>query len=271
MRIPVPGVLAALLFCIARPAAGQLPLDPVSRSSAGIWVRPVGDHWCVLGAPPLLSAARAPSAGFAHYPSAWGLPALTASAAAATFPAGPGWLGVSASRFGAGPYTETEFGAGYGLARATLRIGASLRIRRLAIERYGSALTPRLDAAAVLHTGEWLLLGFRMTDLNRGSIGGTGERLREGLTLAAAVTPRGIPSLLLQLGGEGEGGAPTVAAAIAGEAPPLSFTAGASGSFTTIHSGLRLSAGALGLGYGVTVHPVLGWSHAFWFDIGGGS
>jgi hypothetical protein len=259
--------LALLTLIAVRASDAQLTFDPVSRSAGGIWLRKGGDPWCALSAPPLLHSIGTFTAGFAHFPSAWGLAPLTSSAAVAALPAGSGGVGFSLTRFGGRLYSESEAGIAWGASAGRFLYGAALRIRHLSIERYGSALTPRLDIAAAVATGGWLLWGVRVTDVNRGAIGRSGERLRQGLAAAAALEPEGLPGLLLQAGNAG-GDDFSLSAALSYDAPPLSLLAGASGSFSRLHAGAYCTTGRFVFGYGVVVHPVLGWSHSFWVAAG---
>lgn len=265
MRLLAMALSTLLLF---RPAGAQTTLDPVSRSAGGVWLREGGDPWCALSAPPLLGSVRGFTAGFAHFPSAWGLGPLTSSALAAAVPAGPGVAGFSLTRFGAGLYSETEAGIAWGASAGAFRYGAALRVRHLWIERYGTALTPRADVAVAVSTGNWFTWGVRVTDLNRGAVGRSGERLPQGVSIAAAMLPPGFPGLLLQAGND-EGGGVTFRAGFSFDVRPVAVRAGTSGSFDRIHAGVGLPAGRFVAGYGVVVHPVLGWSHSFWLAMGG--
>jgi hypothetical protein len=261
--------------------AAQPAFDPVSRSGGGVWLREGGDVWCALSAPALLYRIRpdttrqAPvsaggfAAGFAHYPSAWGLGPLGGSAAAAAMRVGPGAVGLTLTRFGSALYSETEAGVAWGASAGALSYGATVRIRHLAIERYGTAWTPRVDLTAALETADWFLWGIRLSDVNRGPVGRTGERLNQVVALAAAFLPRGLPAFFFQAANE-EGDGLLVRAGISLEVRPVAVRAGASGSFTRLHAGLDLPVGIFVIGYGVVAHPVLGWSHAFWLSTGDG-
>jgi hypothetical protein len=259
--------LALTTLLIFPPAGAQMTFDPVSRSAGGVWLREGGDPWCALSAPPLLFYVSGFTAGFAHFPSGWGLVPLTATALVAAVPAGPGVAGFSLTRFGAGLYSETEAGVAWGGSAGVFRYGASFKVRHLSIERYGTALTPRLDLAAAAAT-DWFTCGVRVTDVNRGAVGGSGERLRQGVSIAAAMLPRGMPGLLLQAGND-EGTGISVRAGLSFVLMPVAIRAGTSGSFDRIHAGVDLPAGRFTAGYGVVVHPVLGWSHSFSLTLGG--
>jgi hypothetical protein len=259
--------IALLALLVPRPLEAQLTFDPVSRSAGGVWLRKGGDPWCALSAPPLLGSIARLTAGFAHFPSAWGLGPLTSSAAVAALPAAGGGVGFTVTRFGGRLYSETEAGIAWGSSAGAFLYGAALRLRYLSIERYGSALTPRLDLAAAVATGEWLVWGLRITDVNRGAIGRSGERLRQGVALAASFGPGGLPCFLFQAG-SGDGEDFSVSAALSYDVRPFSLIAGASGSFGRLHAGAQWTAGGFNFGYGVVVHPVLGWSHSFWVAAG---
>ena len=259
--------LALLTLVILPSLRAQQSFDPVSRSAGGIWLRNGADPWCAITAPPLLASVRGVNGGAAYFPSAWGLGPLTASSAVVAVPAGVGAVGFALTRYGTGAYRETGLGIAWGSAKGALLFGATVRLRHLAIDRYGSAWTPGLDFAAVVTTGDWFRCGIRVTDLNRGALGRSGERLRQGLSLAASAVAPGFPGLLLQAGND-DGGAFSVRAAITLEAEPVVLRAGASGSFSRIHAGIEYPAGRFVAGYGVVVHPVLGWSHAFWISAG---
>jgi hypothetical protein len=261
-------VSALLTLLLIHPIHAQLSFDPVSRAAGGVWLREGGDPWCAVSAPPLLRSVQAFGAGFAHFPSAWGLGPLTSSAAAAAMPAGPGVVGVSLTRFGSDLYCETEGGIAWGASAGALLYGAALRLRHLSIERYGSAWTPRVDLAAAVATAEWFLWGVRVTDVNRGPVGRSGERLRQGIAIAAAFIPRGLPGLFLQAENDGGSGF-SVRAGVSLDVRTVSVRAGTSDSFTRIHAGFALPAGRFVFGYGIVAHPVLGWSHGFWLSAGG--
>lgn len=239
--------------------------DPVSRSLGGVWLRPGNDPWVTLDAPSLLASAKGLQAGFAHYPAMWGLRSLGASAFAAAFPVSPGGVGIAITRFGGESYSETEAVVAWGMASGALESGVDLRLRHLSIPGYGHATTPRLDVAAALHLHAWLRCGIRVCDLNRGPVGRSGERLAQRVSVAVALHPPGLPALLVQADGEGEGG-PAFRAGISLGGEVFTFRAGASGSFTRIHTGLSITTGRFTAGYGIVVHPVLGWSHSFWIS-----
>ncbi len=259
-------VLALLTLSLVPVVTGQHRFDPVARSAGGVWLREGGDPWCTLGAPALLSSVRRMQGGLAHFPAPWGIGELSGSAAVLAIPAGPGGIGLSVTRFGFDLYAETNLGVAYGGSAGILLYGIGARYRHLRIERYGSAGVPCIDAAVVIVTGDWFRWGIRITDVNRPALGRTGERVRESVSLAVAFFPPGAPSLAFQAERD-ELGSFSTKAGVSYKGEILSVRFGMSGSFTRIHCGLEVTPGGLGIGYGVVVHPELGWSHSAWLVI----
>jgi hypothetical protein len=259
-----------LLLCsFAAGLSGQHRFDPVARSAGGVWIREAGDAWAALGSPPLLSEVRAPAGGAVHLPAPWGLRELSGSAVVVASPLGPGGAGLTLSRFGFDLYSETAVGIAYGAGAGALLFGAAARYTRLAISRYGSAGIVAFDAAVVVVTASWFRWGIRITDLNRPAVGATGERLRESAGFAAAVRLPGGASFLAEACRD-DAGSFAGRAGLSWNGRPVFAAVGASGGFDRIHCGIGLTAGPAGFGYGVVVHPELGWSHALWLSMGAG-
>ncbi len=248
-------------------AVAQHRFDPVARSAGGVWIREGGDPWCVLGSAPLLASVSSISAGLAHFPSPWGVAELAGSAAVIAVPAGPGVLGASVTHSAFELYAETDLGVAYGAAVGALVYGVTARYRYLRIERYGSTGFASVDASVVITTGEWFRWGLRITDLNRPVIGNTGERVREAASVAAALSLPDAPQLLLEAERDGLGFFTSRVGIVHAVGELLTARFGMSGSFTRIHCGLEVMPGGMGFGYGVVVHPELGWSHSLWLVI----
>ncbi len=261
--------LAILALSIVSTSGGQHRLDPVARASGGVWLREGGDPWAVLGAAPLLATVSGLAFGIASFPSPWGLGELSGHAAALAFPVGPGAIGFALSRTGFELLSETTFNLGFGGRAGIVRYGMTARLRALRIERYGSAGIPGVDAAVVIETAGWFRWGIRVTDVVRMPVGRSGERTREGASLALTIGPPGGPSVSMQLGRDADGPLSTGAGFSYGRGGAVALFAGTSGAFDRIHCGLEVRPGAVSVGYGALVHPDLGLSHSIWIGFGG--
>lgn len=260
--------LAILALSIVTPAGGQHRLDPVARASGGVWLRGGGDPWAVLGAAPLLATAHGAQSGIASFPAPWGLPELSGYAAVFALPAGPGAIGVGLTRTGFDLLSETTVSLAFGGRAGIVLYGLTARYRALRIERYGSAWIPGVDAAVVIGAAGWFSWGIRVSDIIRVPVGKTGERTREGVSLALNLGSPGGPVLAMQLGREEDGPLSTSAGLSYGRGDALALLLGTSGAFDRIHCGLEITPGPISVGYGALVHPVLGVSHSVWIGFG---
>lgn len=260
--------LAILALSIVTQAGGQHRLDPVARASGGVWLRGGGDPWAVLGAAPLLATAPGARFGIASFPAPWGLPELSGHAAVFALPAGPGAIGLALTRTGFDLLSETTLSLAFGGRAGIVCYGLTARYRALRIERHGSAWIPGVDAAVVIGAAGWLSWGIRVIDAISAPVGRTGERTREGVSLALNVGPPGGPILAMQLGREVDGQFSTSAGLSYGRGEALALLLGTSGALDRIHCGLEITPGPVNVGYGALVHPVLGVSHSVWVGFG---
>jgi hypothetical protein len=256
------GMLKALLLAGAwvacTPACGaQERFDPVAFSAGGVWIRDGGDPWCVLDAQTNLAAVASPRVGVVYMPGAFLLSDLEASALTFVFPLPPGGAGIALTRFGSEIYSEQAGVIAWGGGSLPLRYGAALRYTRFAIHGYGSAGVVSADAAVLIAPLPWMRAGVRLTDINRPPLGASGERLPSTLSIAAMATLPGFLDVSAQVG-EDTGGELSARGGLSIRCSPwMLLRCGASENFRRLHAGLDLD------GYGLTVDPVLGWSHCF--------
>lgn len=260
----LPALFAAALALSPALRAQQFR-DPVAASGGGGWLRAAGDPWCVLGAPALLPLVRGWAAGAVHQPSPWGLPELSATGAAAAGRVGGGGAGVAVFRSGFDLYTETVLGAGYGAVAGPVLWGVGARVTRVAIARYGSRWIPAADIAVAVRS-EIADLGLRFS----GPGGADGGVEGTSGSLALLLRPSGVAWLSLEGGRDDVGDFSANAGAGWDDGGPLALRVGASSSFTRIHCGAEVRLSRRSFGYGVTIHPDLGWNHAFWVTVGWG-
>jgi len=258
-------IAALTLFLAALPmgSGAQERFDPVAAGGGGVWIRRGADVWCALDAHPLLSFVAAPRAGVAYSPGAFQLPELSSGAAVLIFPAPGGGAGVAITRFGFGLYSEHAVGLSWGGGGGPLRLGGGLRYTRLAIRGYGSAGFIGVDVGAVMIPLPWFRWGVRLADVNRPSIGESGERRAPLLSIAALFLLPDVFDCTVQAAQGAAGEISTGAGISALCSPWLVVRLGASENFSRIHAGFELLAEPAGVGYGCSIHPDLGWSHTF--------
>jgi len=240
----------------------QERFDPAAASMGGIWMRRTADPWCVLDAQPLLAFVGSARVGVAHSPGAFELSDLAASAVTLVFPVPSGGAGVAITRFGSDLYSEQSAVAGWGGGSGPLRVGGALRYTRVAIRGYGSAGVLTVDAGALVTPAPWLSAGFRITDLARPSLGGSGERVPSRVTAALMFSLPGLLDCSFQAGQDTRGRVTGWGALSVRCSPWLVLRGGASADFGRLHGGFLLGGGA-GAGYSFSFDPSLGLSQMF--------
>ncbi|HLB00130.1 MAG TPA: hypothetical protein VJO14_01975 [Bacteroidota bacterium] len=252
-------------------ARSQERFDPVAEAGGGVWLRQGWDPWCVLDAQALLSPAGHARLGVAHSPGAFGLGELSASAASVAFPLGAGGAGVAVTRFGYDLYSEHSGVIAFGGGTGPMRFGAGIRYTRISIRGYGSTGMAGLDFTVLVAPLQWMRCGLRLTDVNRPRIGSSGERARATVSMAIAVLiSRGL-DCSLQAERNVRGRFAVRAGLAVRTSARMIVRCGASEDFGRIHAGVELSGVPAGVGYSVSVDPLLGWSHVFalTFDVPG--
>jgi len=245
------------------PGWAQERFDPVAVSGGGVWIRQGPDPWCVLDAQPLLSFVGSQRVGVAHSPGAFELRELAASAVTFVFPVPSGGAGVALTRFGFDLYSEYSCAVSWGGGNGPLRFGGSLRYRRIAIRRYGSAGVVTADVGGLLVPVSWFRAGVRLTDVTRPPMGGSGERVHAGVSMAVMFILQGLLDCSIQAGQDAVGEISCSAAVSVRCTRWMLLRGGASGDFGRIHAGIFVDGERAGVGYAFSLDPLLGLSQMF--------
>jgi len=257
-------VFLLLAFENERSCSGSGPWPRGARSVAmgGVSGALGGDVWSASLNPALCATIQKSLLAIDYVPATFGLTELRRAGAALALPLGRTSLGIAGMQFGSELYRETWFSAG-GAVRlgSDLCLGASLSLLSLSIHRYGSAAAVSLTIGGVLEPLPDLQCGWTVVNAAATRLGSSGERMAPAII--AGATTRLLDALLLSIDIWKEGRFPAEIH-IGVEYSPLaifSLRAGITHEPALYCAGFGVAVGPGRLDYGVSLHPVLGFTH----------
>lgn len=157
-------LLPLLVICTGYSLQAQITRSPLSAlyTGTGAYSKHFTDAFSGAANQAALAFATTPVAGI-YGERRFMLAQLANYAAALALPLKSGGLGFSLHYFGAGSFTTSQLGLGYGRRLSDKAgIGAQINYNTLQVAGYGSAATPNFELGTLWHIGEKWHLGMHI-------------------------------------------------------------------------------------------------------------
>ena len=161
-----------------------------ATAMANAFVAIADNPWAVAYNPAGLARQTSSAASVFVVPQQFGLPELRTIALAATHTFAFATLGVGFDQFGFDLYKETvlSVAAAHGIDWGVSG-GITLNIRRIGMERYGTAHAATVDLGLLAEAEEDLFFGFAVKNISATTIGSQNERLPQVFLLGTRYDP----------------------------------------------------------------------------------
>jgi len=232
-----------------------------SRALGGAVSGLAGDVYAVWHNAGGLAGITANEISVFYDPGSYGLTELSYRGMVAAIPANAGVIGLSATRYGFELYRESEFGIAF--ARDIDEIGFGIRITyySVTIQNYSSGGTFGIDAGLLIPVNDRLTSGIALRNVGAPSIGSSGEKLPQYVSLGIAYAPLESMKLLLDCGKEGGFDASPKIGVEYWPVESIALRAGASEVPSSTACGIAVRFSSWECDYALSRHGDLGWSH----------
>ncbi|MDI6766644.1 MAG: hypothetical protein QME52_07465 [Bacteroidota bacterium] len=198
-----------------------------------------------------------------YSPQPYGLSELSFGGVACGLPTSYGVFGISFRRYGFELYRELSGSLAYSNIITGIHLGINLNYHTVTISNYGSAGTIGIDIGILLPLMDVMRLGISLKNVNSPTIGRSSEKLPQSFTTGIAYLPFENLCLMLDVYKETS----------FEPSPRFGFeywivdAVGLRGGFcnepASYSSGIGIRYSFFQIDYGVSIQPVLGWTHSF--------
>jgi len=249
-------------------AQPSLPSSPVEAGLAGSVVARVESPWLARSNPAAVATAPTGTFGASFSPSNLGIEGFYEGYALAALPIDSlAGIGAAVQGVGAGGYREIS-GSCIGAVTLgeTVRLGAALTVRSLAIDRYGAATAATIDLGAIAWLSDRIRFGGMIANINRAELAGAG--LPERVAVGFAFDIGSSTALSIDAWQELRRSAGLAMGLSTSPAPGLTIRGGAGSGPGTMALGVGYTAGDITIEYGGAYVVPVGFRHVIGAGIG---
>jgi opacity protein-like surface antigen len=195
-------------------------------------------------------------------PEQFGLNELKTTALAVAIPFSTESIGAEIRKFGFELYTETEFGLAYSRKfDGNISGGITVHYSRIDIARYGTTGTVFLHGGLMVQMSDQVKLGFCLRNLAATTLGSTGEKIPQQVSLGTSWYPLNNVILSVEIEKDVRFPARLKFGVEQQVLSLVAFRAGIADNPDTYSIGIGVRYSIVGFGYATYSHPDLGWTH----------